>query len=187
MISNTHPKLKYHSTISNIIFFIFLILIVILLYFIYRTSLNTDISVSSRRKLPSDINANQIILNESVPTTSDTTSDICIELFNLINTYRVSKGLSELLWSDDLANCASVRAKESVTTWSHTRPDGSQWYTVNKSIMFGENLARNFDTAQSVLTAWQNSPEHNENLLWKDFKYIGISEYNNHFACEFCY
>ena len=53
--------------------------------------------------------------------------------------------------------------------------------------MFGENLSKGYDTANDVVIAWEQSPAHNENLLWNDFKYVGIAEYNGYYACEFCY
>jgi uncharacterized protein YkwD len=40
----------------------------------------------------------------------------------------------------------------------------------------GENIAAGFSTAQSVFTAWQNSPGHNANMLGANYHAMGISK-----------
>lgn len=103
-----------------------------------------------------------------------------------INTYRSSYGLHSLEWNSALSDAAAVRAQECTVTWSHTRPDGSEWYTVNPEIMYGENLSKGYNNSE-IVSAWKASPSHNENLLFDGFKYIGLAEYNGYVACEFCY
>lgn len=90
------------------------------------------------------------------------------------NEYRTELGLNKLSVTQGLIDAAEVRAKELPIRWSHTRPDGSDWYTVNDQIMYGENLSKGFDTADEIMTAWKESPAHNDNLVNNQFNQIGI-------------
>ena len=101
------------------------------------------------------------------------------------NTQRANAGLKALTWHDGLESCAMVRAQEAVGTWSHTRPNGQPWYTVNPSIMYGENLGRGYSDAASLVQAWKDSPAHNDNLLFADFKYAAIYCTDGVYALEF--
>ena len=76
----------------------------------------------------------------------------------LVNAKRAENGLAELTWSNGLESCAMVRAQEAASKFSHTRPNGRDWYTVNSELMWGENLAKGYDSAQSVVDAWMASP-----------------------------
>ncbi len=112
--------------------------------------------------------------------------------FNLVNQQRAASGLSQLTWSDSLSSAALVRAQEIVSTFSHTRPDGSDWWTVNSSIMYGENLAKLYSSADSVVAAWMASPTHAANIMDSNFKTMGIAVYqtedgNWYWAQEFGY
>lgn len=98
-------------------------------------------------------------------------------VFDMVNRQRVNAGLSALEWSDELAVAALVRASELPVSFSHTRPDGSQWLTVNSDIMFGENLARYYYNADDVVAAWTESPSHYENLMDPKFMTTGIAVY----------
>ncbi len=108
------------------------------------------------------------------------------ELFILINNERAAHGLAPLSWSGSLADCAYIRASEAVDCFSHTRPDGSDWYTVNPSIMYGENLATGQETAQQVFNDWMASPEHRDNILGPYSTY-GSARVGNTWAQEFGY
>ena len=97
--------------------------------------------------------------------------------YGQINAIRVQNGLNELIWNDNLEYVANVRAKELPQNFSHTRPNGKPWYTVNSKIQGGENLAYGFETAESVVDAWMNSESHRDNILYPDFKEIAIAIY----------
>jgi uncharacterized protein YkwD len=109
------------------------------------------------------------------------------ELFILVNNERAANGLSPLSWSGGLADCAYVRASEAVDCFSHTRPDGSDWWTVNPSIMYGENLATGQDNAQWVFNDWMASPDHRANILNPGYTTYGSSRVGNTWAQEFGY
>ncbi len=98
-------------------------------------------------------------------------------VLNLVNQERAKAGLGAVEWDDALADCARVRASELPTLFSHTRPDGSDWYTVNSNIMFGENLAKLFYSADDVMVGWMNSPTHKANIMEPGFTKMGVAVY----------
>ncbi|WP_051656690.1 CAP domain-containing protein [Butyrivibrio sp. AE3004] len=112
--------------------------------------------------------------------------------FALVNQKRSAAGLGQLSWSDALTQAALVRAQEIVGTFSHSRPNGTEWYTVNSSIMYGENLAKLYNTGDAVVDAWMASPTHAANIMEGGFKTVGIAVFqadngNWYWAQEFGY
>ncbi len=106
---------------------------------------------------------------------SQAAQDACLAVFNLMNQQRVASGLSTLVWSDALTNAAQVRANEIVSNFSHTRPNGSAFWTVDSNVQYGENLAKLYQSADSVYTAWMNSPTHAANIMDGGYKTVGIA------------
>ena len=70
-----------------------------------------------------------------------------------------------------------VRAAECEKSFSHTRPDGTEWWTVDSSLMYGENLASGYYDADSVVSAWMTSPGHKANILNAGYATVGIAVY----------
>jgi uncharacterized protein YkwD len=101
--------------------------------------------------------------------------DACYAVFNLMNQERVARGLAALVWSDALTNAAQVRASEITSVFSHTRPNGSDFWTVDSNVQYGENLAKLYQSADSVYTAWMNSPTHAANIMDGGYKTVGIA------------
>ena len=104
------------------------------------------------------------------------------ELLTLTNEARAEAGLAPLSWSDTLAYCAAVRAEElpllsDDQNRNHQRPDGSDWYTVNESAMWAENIAYGQTSAQEVFDAWMNSPGHYANIMNPDYRTFGAALY----------
>jgi uncharacterized protein YkwD len=95
------------------------------------------------------------------------------ELVGYINDYRAENGKSALSYENGLQNAADVRANEASQVWSHTRPDGSDYYTVDSEV-YGENLSKGYKTAAKVFENWKASPSHNANLLGS-FETVAIS------------
>ena len=101
-------------------------------------------------------------------------------LLAMVNDLRAANGIAPLSWSDDLASCANTRAAElpyatDEQNMSHIRPDGSEWWTVNPSIMYGENLACGQQSAAEVFQAWVDSPSHKANMLDPDYTKMGAA------------
>lgn len=111
--------------------------------------------------------------------------------FDRVNIIRTQNGLSPLNWNGQIESAASVRAQELVRSFSHTRPDGSAWYTADSSVLYGENLAEYYGTVEEVVDAWMASPEHKANILKADFKSGAISVFEQngklYWAEEFGY
>ena len=104
---------------------------------------------------------------------------VALEANNLVNEERASAGLDSLKWDQNLETVSHVRAKECSQKFSHTRPSGKQWYTVNSKIQGGENLAFGFSTAEEAVEAWMNSPTHRDNILYDEFTKVAISIYQD--------
>ena len=96
-----------------------------------------------------------------------------------VNEARTEIGLTELVWNGELAKAADIRAKEIDQIFSHVRPDGSEWWTVNEEVIYGENIARGYQNADSVMEAWMKSSEHKDNILYASFQTIGIALYES--------
>ncbi len=101
-----------------------------------------------------------------------------IELANLINGYRASKGLKTL----ELVNFVSIKAEEhdqymianNVVNHDFFEERSQSIIQVLGAVKVNENVAFNFTTPNSVLTAWLNSPGHKANIEG-DFTNLGIS------------
>ena len=103
------------------------------------------------------------------------------DVLTLVNQERAKNGLGSLQWGGVCASAADVRVKEQMTSYSHTRPDGSSWSTACPEIAatggkIGENLA--VDNAAvspaTVVQTWMNSPEHRKNILDPEFKFLTV-------------
>ena len=118
-------------------------------------------------------------------------SSLDLQIIQELNKRRDDCGLQGLMFSQSLASAAAIRAEELREVFSHTRPDGRDWYTVNENVCFGENLAYGYDTAEDVVDAWIASPAHKELLLDNEYQTCGIGHYEEngiiYVACEFGY
>lgn len=98
------------------------------------------------------------------------------QMLAYVNDYRKSKGLSAFVESGAVNNVADIRAKELTQLISHTRPNGTPWYTVGANVS-SENLAGGYDARETV-DEWIASPGHNTNLLNNSY-YAGVSMYRD--------
>lgn len=98
----------------------------------------------------------------------------------LVNQERRAHGVGELTMIPMLNEASAVRAKETVKSFAHVRPDGSAFYTVLTdagltSFGAGENIAFGYWTPEEVMEGWMNSEGHRKNILNPAYKYIGVS------------
>lgn len=98
------------------------------------------------------------------------------EVFDLINSVREENGLPALTWDDRLYESAKIRVQEITINWSHTRLDGSNFYTVSDALD-GENIACGYYDSASVVDAWMDSPGHKENILLDRFTRTAVTYY----------
>lgn len=97
----------------------------------------------------------------------------------LVNEERAKVGAAPLKKSDPLSAAAKARAEETISSFSHTRPDGREFHTMldERGIDYrgcGENIAMGYETPETVVEAWMNSEGHRANILSEDFSSIGI-------------
>ena len=102
-------------------------------------------------------------------------------LENFVNQTRQSVGLSMLSENQKLNQAAQLKAENMTQNnyFAHTSPSGiSPWFWFSKAgynyKYAGENLARDFSSAQATVDAWMNSPTHRDNILNSKYKEIGI-------------
>ena len=104
-------------------------------------------------------------------------SDMAKEVLTLVNQKRQENGLAPLSWNKTLAKAADIRATEIVVSFSHTRPDGSEWWSAGAQTQMGENLAFGQTSATEVVEAWMKSSTHRGNILSGSYSVIGVSCY----------
>ena len=116
---------------------------------------------------------------------NDSTQDaFAAEVVNLVNQERAKAGLSPLTIHTQAESAAAVRAKEIERSFSHTRPDGSSFYTALTSAGIryqsaGENIAYGQMTPREVMDSWMNSSGHRANILNGNYTSIAVSHYQN--------
>lgn len=99
------------------------------------------------------------------------------QLIDQCNAQRVAAGRSAIPVSTRLCKDAAVRAEETSRVWEHTRPDGTDWWTLDEKYMNGENIAYGYTVAAENVAAWVNSPHHYENMIESKFKSCGCYTY----------
>ena len=119
-------------------------------------------------------------------TPASTVSELTVEeqVVALVNQERAKEGLPALEVDATLQAAALARAKECVTLFSHTRPNGTSCFTVLKEYgisyrQAGENIAYGQRSPEEVVTAWMNSSGHRANVMNKSFTKIGIGYYQS--------
>lgn len=132
----------------------------------------------------SDLETEPLYLDNEAMALADSSNNTglrekALEASNLINDIREENGLETLDWDINLETVADVRANEISDVFSHTRPNGKAWSTVNSKIQGGENLAFGYDTPEEVVDAWMDSQSHKENILYPDFEKGAIAIYED--------
>lgn len=110
------------------------------------------------------------------------------EVIALLNKERKNAGLGTLKIDYALTEAAKIRADEATVSFSHTRPDGNPFWTVDASCVYGENLAYGTRLSpQNAHAGWMASKTHKDNLLKPGYKTIGVAAYkigNLIYYCE---
>lgn len=142
-----------------------------------NAAFNSEVS----EKIPE--NDETAIQKDMIPetTTAEThqeTDELCVgqakEIFEATNAERVAAGLPELIWSDELAEAADIRAEEIINNFDHVRPDGTKCYVLS-SLIHGENIARGpHASGQEYVSGWMGSEGHRANILCEQYTLIGV-------------
>ncbi len=116
------------------------------------------------------------------------------------NTKKIHPNCKAIKYDKDLERIAEMRAKELSKRFSHTRPNGSKFYTLkrNGTQSNAENIQTGQSTYKQAFRAFQESDQpysgqqSRRNMLNKEFTLIGIGHYvdaegNDFWAQEFSY
>lgn len=111
-------------------------------------------------------------------------------IYKRVNELRQSKGVAPLSKHEILTEGAYLRAEELAENYSHTRPNGTRFYTIfeqfgidNGLYLFGENIAMANnpftpeEMGERIFNSWYNSPGHYDNMVNEDYEAIGIGIY----------
>ena len=94
----------------------------------------------------------------------------------------MNQGLPALSYRSDLQAAADTRAQEIISQFSHTRPDGSNCFSVVQVSYraLGENIAWGQPTPAVVMERWMGSDGHRKNILDSRFTglAVGVAESN---------
>lgn len=91
------------------------------------------------------------------------------EVIRLVNEYRVANGCPAASEHPTLMSAAQAWSDymQVNNVWEHSSVKFPQWYTSRGYVWDAqENLASGAIAPEEVVTAWQNSPNHNRTLLW---------------------
>jgi len=128
------------------------------------------------------------LLNRSQKVKGIITNLSSSEIISLTNLERTKSLLSPLQPNEALSKAALSKAEDMFNKnyFAHidTEGDGSWNFIENEGYIYqfaGENLARNFNSADSLVNAWTKSDSHRNNLLSKNYTDIGVAvlEKNN--------
>lgn len=139
------------------------------------------------KKLVAMIITMLMILSMSIMTYAGTEEE-ATKAITIINGYRQANGLAVLTFDSGITVATKLRAAEASVNFSHIRPDGTPWYTINNNI-YGECLAKGFERAEDIISAWMNSPTHKSEVLG-DYSNINVQIYTSangehYWAAEF--
>lgn len=104
------------------------------------------------------------------------------EILALTNTSRAQEGVAALTLNSQLNQAAQLKAQDMLADnyFAHTAPDGTKPWAFIKEAGYsysaaGENLAMDFTDANSVHTAFINSPTHKKNIINPKYSEMGIA------------
>ncbi|WP_404427530.1 S-layer homology domain-containing protein [Ureibacillus chungkukjangi] len=104
------------------------------------------------------------------------------EVVTLVNAERKKQGLKPLVYDKRLGQIAVVKANDMIQNgyFDHQSPlYGYPWDMAGifdySFTSFGENIAKNFTSSNSVVDAWLKSTKHRENILKNTYTNIGVS------------
>ncbi len=160
----------------------------------YRNKDGVWIDIAMRQPIP-----NQNLENVStapLPTEQEL-AEYAAEVFRLANQERLKVGLDEVVWDEDFAYCAEIRAEELWHRYSHYRPQeptaGRDDWPVLTNGKIGtynapsvadeqgvdyswvmENIGVQYKSPEAAIESWMNSPGHRANILKESHTRCGV-------------
>ena len=120
----------------------------------------------------------------SQPITNPGISQVEMEVVRLVNIERQKEGLAPFTVSPELSKVAKIKSEDMGKNnyFSHTSPTYGSPFQMMKSFGInyntaGENIAKGYLSAQTVVSGWMNSSGHRANILNPSFKTIGVGTY----------
>jgi|GEM_PF-3059567 len=105
------------------------------------------------------------------------------DLMKKINSERTQRFIPALITNQKLITAATAKGKDMIARsyFAHVDPDGNYvWPRIEATgyqpyLTLGENLAMDFNSADSVISAWMNSPTHRANIVNEKFEDQGLA------------
>ncbi|MCG4586576.1 CAP domain-containing protein, partial [Anaerosalibacter bizertensis] len=108
-----------------------------------------------------------------------------LKVVELVNIERKKAGLSPLSYNEELSKVARIKSQDMADKnyFSHNSPTYKDPFTMMKNFgikygQAGENIAKGYLSAESVMNGWMNSSGHRANILNSNFKKIGVGYVN---------
>jgi uncharacterized protein YkwD len=113
------------------------------------------------------------------PPTTQPPVNYKMAILELVNKERANAGVAPLSYYYEGQTVGDIRASEICTSFSHTRPNGTECFTAAEEagvsyMTAGENLAYGYSTPEEVMNGWMNSPGHRSNILDPEFTHIVV-------------
>ena len=115
------------------------------------------------------------------PEVNETVSAMEQEVVALVNAERAKYGLAALTLSTELSDGARLKSQNMAEQnyFSHTSPTYGSPFEMMKTLGIsyrsaGENIAKGYSTAVSVMEGWMNSEGHRANILNSSYTEIGV-------------
>lgn len=143
------------------------------------TKTATKATTKSEAKTTTKADAKTATKSKSTSTKLTVAKDVN-KLLEYINVERKNVGAGPLKFNKTLQAAAKIRGEEAVLSFSHTRPDGSMYYTVFEEVgqteqyYSAENLSAGRSDPALVCSGWMNSKGHKENMLNPVYTEVGI-------------
>ena len=104
------------------------------------------------------------------------------EMLFLVNEARIDAGLKPLATAPALYDVSKLRAEEISVSFSHVRPDGTNFHTAAEEagIPLGaayENIAAGSSSAEATFIQWKNSAPHWNNIMSDAHTHMSVGVY----------
>lgn len=154
-----------------------------------QTNLNETTTATEVDIVSDEAEVNEPNLMDLVTPKPDSVNKEQIEdiIFKLVNELRAELGAGSVVKNETLRLAADIRAVETEESFSHTRPNGQEPFTVLEEqetfypyFMVGENLAMatyfrdDNHMAQLIFDGWVDSEDHYQTMINPDFEELGI-------------
>lgn len=117
----------------------------------------------------------------NIPTSDQNVLTYEKQVTDLVNKERTKRGLSPLTYDWELSRVARYKSQDMKDNnyFSHTSPTYGTPFQMMKSFGItyktaGENIARGYNTPESVVNGWMNSSGHRANILNSTYTRIGV-------------